>query len=230
MRKTEGGQETSEGLWAVRVHAGPAQMQGRSRHIIHTLDPPLTWSNSGCSWRSKGHSSSHTMDGTLCDTRLLICSWGRGKELSQPQSPPGRRKLPLPWGWKPGVFTLHWHWSAETRGKETVHIWSPALMRRKHSLTSTRWGQEAYSSTQQLANRDRKAEKVLPLRLGHRACLKPRDCSRKAKSPSYSSHSPHPPLTWHQLAPNCLLWGKAREQTGNMHWVGVYWGPPPPAP
>ena len=53
-------------------------------------------------------------------------------------------------------------------------------MRRKHSLTSTRWGQEAYSSTQQLANRDRKAEKVLPLRLGHRACLKPRDCSRKA--------------------------------------------------
>ena len=87
MRKTEGGQETSEGLWAVWVHTGPAQVQGCSRRIIHTLDSPLTWSNSGCSWRSKGHSSSHTMDRTLCDTRLLICSWGRGKELSQPQSP-----------------------------------------------------------------------------------------------------------------------------------------------
>ena len=130
------------------------------------------------------------------------------------------------------VSTLHWHWSPERQGKETVHIWSPALMQMKHSLTSTRWGQEAHLSTQQLANRDGKAEKVLPLRLGHRACLKPRDCSRKAKSPSYSLHFPHPALTWHQLAPNCLLWGRAREQTGNMCWVGNRYteGPHPQHP
>ena len=174
MRKTEGGQETSEGLWAVWVHTGPAQVQGRSRRIIHTLDSPLTWSNSGCSWRSKGHSSSHTMDRTLCDTRLLICSWGRGKELSQPQSPPRLQETAFALGVETWCLHPAWHWSPERWGKETVHIWSPALMQMKHSLTSTRWGQEAHLSTQQLANRDRKAEKVLPLRLRHRACLKPR--------------------------------------------------------
>lgn len=80
MRKTEGGQETSESLWVARVHTGPTQVQGCSRRITHALDPPLTRSNSGCSWRSKGH---HGQDFVRHKAAHLFL----GKELSQPRPP-----------------------------------------------------------------------------------------------------------------------------------------------
>ena len=94
MRKTEGGQETSESLWVARVHTGPTQVQGCSRRITHALDPPLTRSNSGCSWRSKGH---HGQDFVRHKAAHLFLGVGQGTVTAP--SLPDCRKPPLPWGW-----------------------------------------------------------------------------------------------------------------------------------
>lgn len=99
----------------------------------------------------------------------------------------------------------------------------------KHSLTYKQGAGNPPEHFRSSLSRDRKVEKVLPLRLGHRACLKPRDCSRKAKSPSHSPHSPHPPLTWHRAA--CSRGRReSRQETCAESVAGILRVPTPSTP